>query len=140
MYKYHVNVDWIKERRTKVKIKKYELEVDSPPEFKGPEGTITPEELLPSALASCLLTTFLEFKDKLEINLYEWSSSADAVLSPSPEKGFKFDSISIHVKLKVDPQDKEKVPKAIELAKKYCIISRAIKNNIDEKVDFEFIE
>ncbi|MGC8581409.1 MAG: OsmC family protein [Thermoplasmata archaeon] len=139
MYQYKSTVDWIDGRRTLIKIKNFELEVSSPPEFKGPEGTLTPEELLPSVHASCLLTTFLEFKDKMGINLEKWSSNVEAVLGPSPEKGFMFESINIHIFLKVPEEDKEKIPRALELAEKYCFVSRAIRNNVKVKVDYEFI-
>ncbi len=140
MYDYYGNVEWIDDRRTKIKIKNHELEVDTPPEFKGPEGQLTPEELFPTVVASCVLTTFLEFKDKMGINLQKWESNVHAVLGPSPEKGFRFEKIEIHVKLKVSPEDKEKIPRAMELAHKYCFLSRAIKGNVEEIIDYEFIE
>jgi len=44
------------------------------------------------------------------------------------------------VKLKVSPEDKEKIPRAMELAHKYCLLSRAIKGNVEELIDYEFIE
>ncbi len=140
MYKYNAEVEWIEDRRTMLNIKDFHLEVDSPPEFNGPADKLTPEELMPGILASCLLTTFLEFKDRMNIHLYKWSSKVDAVLAPSPEKGFRFESIHVHIVLKVNPEDKEKIPRAIELAQKYCFVSRAVRNNLEEKVDFEFVD
>ena len=140
MYEYKSEVEWIDDRRTLIKVKNFEIEVDSPPEFKGPEGKITPEELFPAVLTSCVLTTFLEFKDKMEIKLQKWKANVKAVLGPSPEKGFRFESINIHILLKVDEKDKEKIPRALELSQKYCFISRAIRGNVEEKIDFEFID
>ncbi len=140
MFEYNSEVEWMDDRRTKVRVKDFELEVDSPPEFKGPEGRMTPEELFPAVLASCVLTTFLEFREKMGINLHAWRAKVKAVLGPSPEKGYRFESIHIHVMLKVDENDKEKIPRAMELSQKYCFISRAIRGNVEEKIDFEFVD
>lgn len=138
-YTYKADVEWIGARRTILKTDAGDLEVSSPPEFWGPEGKFCPETLFPGILASCLLTTFLEFRERMGIDLKEWKSEATAELGPSPEKGFRFQRIRIHVKLRVSEQDKEKIPRAMELAHKYCFISRAIKNNVEEIVDYEFI-
>jgi len=43
MVYFYGNVEWIGDRRTKIKIKNYELEVDPPPQYKGPEGQLFPE-------------------------------------------------------------------------------------------------
>ncbi|MGC8609430.1 MAG: OsmC family protein, partial [Thermoplasmata archaeon] len=90
MYEYNTEVDWIDGRRTKVMIDSFNLEVDSSKEFGGPEGQLSPETLLPSILASCILTTFLEFKDRMGIDLQKWESKVHATIGPSPEKGFRF--------------------------------------------------
>jgi len=44
------------------------------------------------------------------------------------------------VKLKVSPDDKEKIARAMEPAHKYRLLSRAIKGNVEELIDYEFIE
>ncbi|WP_297026462.1 OsmC family protein [Thermoplasma sp.] len=139
MHVYEGDVSWIDDRRTEVSIGDRRIEVDSPPEFGGPEGQLYPETLFPSVLASCLLTTFLEFKDRMGINLKTWNSHVTAELGPSPEKGFKFHRIRIHVKIGVNDEDKEKIPRAMQLAEKYCFISRAIRNNVEEIVEYEFV-
>jgi organic hydroperoxide reductase OsmC/OhrA len=58
MYKYNIEVEWLEDRRTRANIGGTQLEIDSPPEFNGSAEKLTPEELLPATLASCLLTTF----------------------------------------------------------------------------------
>ncbi|MGC8610402.1 MAG: OsmC family protein [Thermoplasmata archaeon] len=139
-YEYFSEVQWLDDRRTLLKVKNYEIEVDSPPEFKGPPDKMTPEELFPGVLASCILTTFLEFKDKMGIDLKSWKAKIKTTLGPSPEKGYRFEKIEIHVIMNVSEKDKEKIPRAMELAHKYCFISRAIKGNVEEKIDWEFEE
>ncbi len=111
-----------------------------PRQYKGPEEQLCPEELIPSVLASCILITFLEIKNIMGINLQKWESNARADVEPSPEQGFRIEKIEIHLKLKVSPEDKEKIPRAMELAHKYCLLSRAIKGNVEEIIDYEFIE
>lgn len=70
--------------------------------------------------------------------MYKWNNKVETVLAPSPEKGFRFELI--HILLMIDSENKEKIPRDIELSQKYCFVSRAIKNNVEEKVDFEFID
>ncbi len=44
------------------------------------------------------------------------------------------------MKLKVSPEDKEKIARAMKPAHKCCLLSRAIKGNVEELIDYEFIE
>jgi hypothetical protein len=53
----------------------------------------------------------------MNIHLHSWNSKAEALLSPSPEKGFRFESIHIHILLKVDSEDKRKFQELLSFLK-----------------------
>jgi len=59
---------------------KPDIEVASPPEFGGPGGTWSPEDLLVASVNACIMTTFLFFakKDNIPVSFYE--SEAEEIL------------------------------------------------------------
>ena len=59
---------------------KPDLEVSSPPEFKGEAGIWTPEDLFVGALNACILMTFVAFATQkgLEFASYECRAEGQA--------------------------------------------------------------
>ncbi len=70
----------------------------------------------------------------------KWSSNVEASLDVTQKEGFQYISIHVHIFIKVPQNEKDKIPKIIDLSHKYCPISKAIKGNVNELVDFEFID
>jgi len=106
---------------------KPDIEVATPPEFKGHPGFWTPEDLFVASVNSCIMTTFLYYAEKQGIELVSYKSQAEGVLE------FKEGRL-IFIKIKVKPlifvkrdSDIQKTKKMIELAEKNCLISNSIK-------------
>ncbi len=59
---------------------KANFEFATPPEFHGPEGFISPEELFVSSAHACVLTTFIAMTKKAGINILSYESSAEGTL------------------------------------------------------------
>ena len=59
-FRYTNNLTWEKARRGNTSAPgKPQMEIGSPPEFKGEPGVWCPEELLVAALNGCLMLTFI---------------------------------------------------------------------------------
>ncbi|MFX1262894.1 MAG: OsmC family protein, partial [Promethearchaeota archaeon] len=68
-HEYNVKVSWIHGRTGKFIIEgKPEITIASPPEFGGPEGIVSPEDLFVGAATSCLMTTFVTFTGKMRFD------------------------------------------------------------------------
>jgi len=57
-----------------------DVQVGPPPEFGGPDGTWSPEELLVAAVGSCLMAAFLYYARQSGVELIRYRSEAEGVV------------------------------------------------------------
>ena len=127
-HEYNVRVDWKHGKVGKFIVEsKPEIEVASPPEFGGPEGIISPEDLFVAAATSCFMTTFVTFTGKMRFDFKSFTCEGKGTLE-RVDKGFQF--TRLHLKAHVTVESEDLVPKAeraLELAGKYCLVSNSMK-------------
>ncbi len=127
-HEYLVKLDWTHGRVGNLTVEgKSKIQVAAPPEFDGPEGIISPEDLFVAAATSCLMTTFVTFTKKMRFEFKSFSCDGHGTLD-RVEKGFQFTKLVLRVKVTVESE--ELVPKAeraLELAGKYCLVSNSMK-------------
>jgi organic hydroperoxide reductase OsmC/OhrA len=97
-----------------------------PPEFDGPEGHWSPEHLLLSSLALCLMTTYQALARRARVPHGRYQSRVKAVLDKTAE-GIAFTSIAVEVDLLVEPEHVERTERLLESAKRHCIVSNALR-------------
>ncbi|MDF1537292.1 MAG: OsmC family protein [Candidatus Thorarchaeota archaeon] len=127
-HEYFVRVDWTHDRVGNMLVEgKPLIEVATPPEFSGPEGVISPEDLFVAAAASCFMTTFVTFTHKLRFEYKSFSCVAKGTLE-RVEKGFQFTKMHIKGTVAVESEElKKKAERALDLAGKYCLVSNSMK-------------
>jgi peroxiredoxin-like protein len=127
-HKYQVKIDWTHDRVGNLTVEgKPSIQISAPPEFDGPEGIISPEDLFVAAAASCFLTTFITFTKKMHIEFQKFLCEGNGTLE-RVEKGFQFTKILLKTNVIVDSGDLiSKVERALELAGKYCLVSNSMK-------------
>ncbi len=125
---YNVRVDWTHDRVGRLTIEgKPEIAVASPPEFEGPEGIVTPEDMFVAASASCLMTTFVTFTKKMRFDYESFTVEGEGTLE-RVEKGFQFTRIVLKTRVVVATDELvSKAERALELAGKYCLVSNSMK-------------
>ncbi len=105
---------------------KPELEFSSPPEFKGDTGIWTPEDLLVTALNTCILETYLSFAERKGLSLAAYESAAEGLLEFTDGR-YRFTEIALQLRIAVKtPEDVEKAKELIEVAHANCFISNSI--------------
>ncbi|KAF5426025.1 MAG: OsmC family peroxiredoxin [Candidatus Methanomarinus sp.] len=107
---------------------KANFEFATPPEFRGPEGFVSPEELFVASAHACCLTTFIAKALKAEINLISYESSAEGILEKLDGQ-LMFTKIAIKSRIKTDG-DKEKVKKIIEQVEQNALVINSMKTNV----------
>ncbi len=127
-HEYRVQVDWTHDRVGDLLIDgKPTMKVSAPPEFEGPEGIISPEDLFVAAATSCFMTTFVTFSKKLRFDFKSFACQGIGTLQKL-ERGFEFTKLLLKTKVVVDSKEtKPKAEKALELAGKYCLVSNSMK-------------
>jgi peroxiredoxin-like protein len=128
IHEYLVRIDWTDGRMGDLNIEgKPRVQIAAPPEFDGPEGIISPEDLFVAAATSCFMTTFVAFVKKMRIDFRSFVCEGQGTLEKG-EKGFQFTKIVLRTKVTVDSEELvSKTERALELAEKYCLVSNSMK-------------
>lgn len=138
-YTYQAEVRWSGERNGLLSLAgKPELTVAPPPEFGGPTGLITPEDLFVSSAAACFLTTFLAMADRTRASFVRFSCSAEGVLEKVQGRGLVFTSIKLRPKVFIADQSEEHpVQRALDLTKKYCLVTNSMNCQVEMEPQVE---
>lgn len=107
------------------------MDFSSPPEFKGVEGHITPEELFVAAENTCLLMTFIAYAEKMRLEFLSYDCDAVGHLDQG-EKGLVFTKIVLKPRIVVGiEEDVKKTERALELSHSRCFIANSIKSKVE---------
>ena len=127
MWKYEVAVDWKEGKTGETRCEgKPAIAVATPPEFGGPEGIWTPEDLLTSAVATCIMTSALFFIDRAKIQLRTYKSQATATMEKT-DAGLAITRIAVAVSIELEDMAQEAATrKAVEQAERTCPLSNSL--------------
>jgi len=105
---------------------KPELDVGSPPEFRGEPGVWTPEDMYVGALNACLMLTFLAFADRKDLGLVAYETTAEGLLE-HVEGRYRITEVTVQpsvvVKSEVDLEAAREIMSKLE---ENCFISNSI--------------
>ncbi|HKB19638.1 MAG TPA: OsmC family protein [Gaiellaceae bacterium] len=127
-YRYRVGVEWEGGRRTHVSSPgKLELEVATPPEFKGGlAGVWSPEDLLVASVATCYAVTLVAVLERRDLPLRELHVSGTGHLTTRDDSRFGFVAIELTVTLATDERSVDAVLRAAKHAERACLVSTAL--------------
>lgn len=98
-----------------------------PPEFMGPGGGYSPEDLFALSLLNCLIATFKVYAEKSRVTFQEIQGRITLTVDKIPgESGFAMTHADVFFDLTGVP-DKEKAKKLLDQAIKDCAVSNSIK-------------
>ena len=131
VYMYQTAVKWTEQRKGVMSCAgKPEVQVATPPEFKGHEGIWSPEDLFVASVNVCLMTTFLAVAERAGLAFSSYESTAEGRLELVEGK-FQFTGITLKptITLKSDA-DAGKAKELIEKAEANCLISNSMKATV----------
>ena len=128
VYLYQTVVKWTEQRKGMISCSgKPEVQVATPPEFKGHEGIWSPEDLFVSSANVCLMTTFLAVAERAGLAFSSYESTAEGRLELVEGK-FQFTAITIRPTITLTVgEDASKAKELIEKAERNCLISNSMK-------------
>ena len=107
-----------------------QLKISTPPEFKGPEGYWSPEELFLASINSCIMTTFLYFAEKFLASFLSYESSIEGKVNLKGGK-LLFTAITVWPDIRVpDKTQEQKIAEIVEKSEKYCLVSSSVETEI----------
>ena len=105
---------------------KPEMDVGSPPEFKGAPGVWSPEELLVGALNACLMLTFVSLAQSKLVQFVAYESAAEGLLENVNGK-YRITKVSVQPSLVLKSQaDLEAARTIMAEVEEHCFISNSI--------------
>ncbi|MGQ0667808.1 MAG: OsmC family protein [Nitrospiraceae bacterium] len=131
VYRYQTAVKWTEQRKGIISCAgKADVEVATPPEFKGHEGIWSPEDLFVASANVCLMTTFLAVAERAGLVFSSYESAAEGRLEIVEGK-FQFTAISIKPTIVLKAVgDAAKARELIEKAEANCLISNSMKARV----------
>ncbi len=131
VYLYQTMVRWMEQRKGVMSCAgKPDVEVATPPEFKGHEGIWSPEDLFVESANVCLMTTFLAVAERAGLAFSAYESEAEGRLELVEGK-FQFTAITIKPTITLKSSaDAAKAKELIEKAEANCLISNSMKATV----------
>lgn len=106
-----------------------------------PDGgeAANPEELLLGALAACFVNTWAIFLKKLQIGYPEPAVRVSGRLEDDPAGGFRVTDAVIRARIPAAllDADRARIGKSLELAERYCIVSKVVGAAMPVRVEIE---
>jgi organic hydroperoxide reductase OsmC/OhrA len=106
-----------------------------PPEFEGPGGGLSPEDLFGLAILNCFVATFKVFSEKSKLEFQRLD--AKGILSVDrDEKGAPWmKAMQVEVSLAgVQIDQKERALRLLEKTSQSCIVARSVKTEVSFKL------
>ena len=97
-----------------------------PPEFMGPGGGFSPEDLFAMAVLNCVIATFKVYVEKAKASFAEVRGKASLKVDRLPD-GLSMTHIDLFLDI-TGASDVEKVKKLMDNAIRDCAVSRSIKS------------
>ena len=107
-----------------------------PPEFEGPGGAFSPEDLFALALSNCFVATFKVYAEKSKLQFSSVKAQAKLIVDLDEQKKPIMKSMTLEICLKgVENQDRARM--LVERALKSGFILNSVKTNVTAELNFE---
>jgi organic hydroperoxide reductase OsmC/OhrA len=127
-YDFPLGIRWLSGRRTLASVHgKEDLEVATPPEFKGGvEGVWSPEDLLVASVASCFAVTLLAVAERRGVPLRGLEVGANGHVTQRNDGRFGFTEIVVHAAVDTEAGCEDLVRDAADAAEHGCLVASSV--------------
>ncbi len=122
-----MSVRWLSGKRTLASVAgKPDLEVATPPEFKGVEGVWSPEDMLVGSIASCFAVTLVAVAERRNVPLRGLDVAGSGRVTQRNDGRFGFTEAVLHAVVDTDPGFETEAAEAAEAAERGCLVSSSL--------------
>ena len=131
VYTYRTALKWTEQKKGTISSSgKPDIQVATPPEFKGHEAIWSPEDLYIAAANTCVMTTFLALAERAGLAFASYECEAEGRLELVDGK-FQVTKITLRPRITLLPGgDVGKAKELIEKAEANCLISNSMKTGV----------
>jgi len=130
-FRYKASTAWTSGRRgTLSAAGKPDIDVGSPPEFKGEPDIWAPEELLVGAVNTCMMLTFLTLAQAKGLAPVRYESEAEGLLE-NLEGKYRITEVMVRPRVSLkDEAEIERAREIMEGVEAQCFISNSVKSRV----------
>jgi len=138
-FSFPVNVERLGDTRVAARVNgKHEIEISSPPEFRGKDTTLwSPEDFFVAAVASCLAITFSGIAERRGLPLRGLNLSGDGVVGMRDDKRFGFTRMNFRIAIKTDAGQEELAREVARKAEEGCLVAVSLALPVEIEVAVE---
>jgi organic hydroperoxide reductase OsmC/OhrA len=105
------------------------IEMAIPPEFDGPGGTFSPEDLYLLSLVNCFLATYKYVAEKSKIEFMEIQGKGILHVEKGNENSLWMSRAELSFTV-IGPKQRDRVLNLLEKTKRNCMIINSVKTNV----------
>lgn len=126
-FRFPVSVRWQGQQRTRVSAPDLdEIDVTTPPEFNGPSGHWSPEQLLVGAAASCYAVTFGSLCERRGIPLHSLVVTGTGHVGRRDDGRIGFVAVELTPHIETETEFVGPAERTARTADTACLVSRAL--------------
>lgn len=131
IYTYRTSLKWTERKMGMLfSLGKPDLQVSTPPEFKGHEGIWSPEDLFVAAINVCVMSTFLAFAERAGLAFVSCESDGEGRVELVDGK-LQVTSVTLTPRVTVKSSgDVDKAKELLTKAESNCLISNSVKTHV----------
>ena len=138
MATHETELKWIDELKFDVYQNSKTIRIDANPDEAASTG-VRPKALILSSLAGCTAIDVVELLTKMRVKFSDFSIKVLGELSEDHPKTYQTVTLTYTLKL-ADPNDKDKVEKAIHLSQeKYCGVSAMVRKFAELEINIAYL-
>jgi len=134
---YHTTVTWKGEHLGHIRMGNGpEMDFSAPPDSKGLEGVLTPEDAFVASVNTCVMMMFIWSCERLKLQLLSYECRAEGTKLIELDKTEIFSKIRLFPKISVKAESetldsiKVRLERALKSAQKYSLVANSIKSEV----------
>lgn len=137
--KYNIKVVWDKQSGGVISFRDETLNLDMPETFGGKGRFPCPDEFFLAAIGGCYLTTFLYFKEKLNLTIHDLKIAVQGMVHYTGPQGYRIKEIIVALTVGTDTSKRTRAIECLEYTKQFCHLTRSIEEGIHVKAYGEIL-
>jgi len=140
VYTYRTSLKWTERKMGMLSSTgKPDVEVSTPPEFKGHEGIWSPEDLFVASVNVCVMSTFLALAERAGLAFMSYESDAEGRVELVEGK-LQVTSVTLTPRVTVKSSgDVDKTKELLTKAESNCLISNSVKTHVTMQAAVESV-
>ncbi|TFD97563.1 SACOL1771 family peroxiredoxin [Jeotgalibacillus sp. R-1-5s-1] len=137
IHSFHLKADWPGGRNSvgMIETENLQTKISIPPEMNGPGVGTNPDEMLLGAAATCYIITLAAKLERGKVEIEEMALTSEGLVEVDDYGVITYRKIIHRPYVKADQASHKKIMRYMESSEESCMISRALKGNVEIELE-----